>query len=117
MSFPYWKHIRQIKKALSIEAVFSTNSSWFNESTQIDLLIDRDDNIINLCEMKYYNAPFTIDKKYYMNLKNKVAQLKQIIKTRKNIFLIMVTTFGISANEYSREQVQNVVETEDLFLE
>lgn len=109
------KHIDQIKKALRIDAIFSTNSSWFNENAQIDLLIDRDDNVMNLCEMKFYNAPFTIDKKYYLNLKNKIASLQQETETRKNIFLTMVTTFGIDDNEYSRELVQNTIELERLF--
>ncbi|NBU46465.1 MAG: ATP-binding protein, partial [Flavobacteriales bacterium] len=68
------KHIYQIKKSLRIDAIYSTNSSWFNENAQVDLLIDRDDNVMNLCEMKFYNAPYTIDKKYYLNLKNKVSE-------------------------------------------
>ncbi len=109
------KHINQIKRALRIDAIFSTNSSWFNNTAQIDLLIDRDDNIMNLCEMKFYNTTFTIDKKYYLNLKNKIAQLQQATQTRKNIFLTMVTTFGITNNAYSNELVQNTITLENLF--
>ncbi|MCH5689207.1 DUF234 domain-containing protein [Niabella sp. W65] len=56
------KHVMQIKKALRIDAIFSTNSSWFNNNAQIDLLINRDDNIMNLCEIKFYTATFAIDK-------------------------------------------------------
>jgi hypothetical protein len=111
------KHIRQIKKALRIDAIFSTSSSWFNENAQIDLLIDRDDNVINLCEMKFYNAPFSIDKTYYSNLKNKVSELQNETNTRKNIFVTMVTTYGIKENEYSRELVQNSLFIADLFVE
>lgn len=111
------KHIAQIKKALRIDAIFSTNSSWFNEQAQVDLLIDRDDHIMNLCEMKFYNAPFTMDKRYYLNLKNKMAALQQETKTRKNIFLTMVTSFGLTENKYSRELVQNTIELNDLFSE
>jgi len=111
------KHIQQIKKSLRIDVVYSTNSSWFNTNAQIDLLIDRDDNIINLCEMKFYNAPFTIDKKYYLNLKNKIAEFQRDTNTKKNIFLTMVTTFGIKENSYSNELVQNSLEMESLFLE
>ncbi len=110
------KHISQIKKALGIQVIYSSHSSWFNENTQIDLLIDRDDNIINLCEMKFHNAPFTIDKAYYLNLKTKIAELKQATSTRKNVFLTMVTTFGVAQNEYSTELVQNTVEVEQLFV-
>lgn len=110
------KHISQIKKALRIDAIYSTNSSWFNERAQVDLLIDRDDRIINLCEIKFYNAPFTIDKRYYLNLKNKIAELQQETNTRKNIFLTMITTFGLNENKYSHELVQNTVRLKDLFL-
>lgn len=109
------KHIGQIKKALKIDAIFSTNSSWFNDNAQVDLLIDRDDNIMNLCEMKCYNAPFVIDKKYYLILKNKIAELQQETKTRKNIYLTMVTVSGLNSNKYSTEIVQNQVELKDLF--
>lgn len=111
------KHISQIKKALRIDAIYSTNSSWFNDHAQIDLLIDRDDNIINLCEMKCYSAPYTIDKKDYLNLKNKVAELKRETATQKNIFLTMVTTFGLNDNEYSRELIDNQISLDDLIPE
>ncbi|AYD47792.1 AAA family ATPase [Arachidicoccus soli] len=109
------KHISQIKKALRIDAIYSTNSSWFNENAQVDLLIDRDDNIMNLCEMKFYNASFAIDKNYYLNLKNKIAALQQEANTHKNIFLTMVTTFGVTDNAYNRELVQNTIELDSLF--
>ncbi|MGE9312149.1 AAA family ATPase [Niabella sp. CJ426] len=109
------KHITQIKRALRIDAIFSTNSSWFNDLAQIDLLINRDDNIMNQCEIKFYNAPFTIDKQYYLNLKNKTAALQQATQTRKNIFITMITTFGLNENKYSHELVQNSISLEDLF--
>ncbi len=111
------KHISQIKKALRIDAIFSTNSSWFNDVAQIDLLINRDDNIMNQCEIKFYNAPFTIDKQYYLNLKHKTTALQQATETRKNIFITMITTFGLNENKYSRELVQNSIKLEDLFTD
>ena len=111
------KHIGQIKKALGIEAVYSTNSSWFNDHAQIDLLIDRDDNIMNLCEMKCHSAPFTINRKYYLSLKNKIAELQRETGTGKNIFLSMVTSSGLRDNAYSRELVQNQVDLKGLFSE
>ncbi|WP_114792030.1 ATP-binding protein [Niabella yanshanensis] len=111
------KHISQIKKALRIDAIFSTNSSWFNDVAQIDLLINRDDNIMNQCEIKFYNTPFTIDKRYYLNLKHKTAALQQATQTRKNIFITMITTFGLNTNKYSNELVQNNIKLEDLFAD
>jgi hypothetical protein len=111
------KHIYQIKKSLRIDAIYSTNSSWFNEYAQVDLLIDRDDNVMNLCEMKFYNAPYTIDKNYYLILKNKVAELQKETNTRKNIFITLVTTYGVNVNEYSKELVQNSLDMDALFSE
>lgn len=111
------KHIYQIKKSLRIDVIYSTSSSWFNENAQVDLLIDRDDNVINLCEMKFCNAPYTIDKKYYLNLKNKLSELQKETGTRINIFITMVTTYGINENKYSKELVQNQLFMDDLFIE
>lgn len=111
------KHIRQIKKALRIDSIYSKNSSWFNEQTQIDLLIDRDDQVINLCEIKFYNGDFTIDKQYYKNLKTKIQELRNNTNSKKNIFLTMITTYGIKENSYSRELVQNSIELSSLFSE
>ena len=110
------KHIYQIKKSLRIDAIYSTSSSWFNENAQVDLLIDRDDNVMNLCEIKFYNAPYTIDKRYYLNLKNKVSELKKDTNTRKNIFITLVTTYGVNENKYSKELVQNNLNMDTLFI-
>ena len=109
------KHIQQIKKALRIEVIYTTSSSWFNENAQVDLLIDRSDNVMQLCEMKFYNAVYTIDKAYYLNLKNKIVQLQQDTKTRKNIFVTLITTYGIKENEYSKELVHSHLAMDILF--
>ncbi len=111
------KHIAQIKKALKIDAIYSVNSSWFNEKAQIDLLIDRDDNIINLCEIKFHNSAFKINKRYYLNLKNKIAELQKELKSKKNVYVTMITSYGIDENAYSKELVQNSIEMGSLFLE
>lgn len=109
------KHIQQIKKALRIDAIYTTSSSWFNEHAQVDMLIDRSDNVMHLCEMKFYNSEFSIDKSYYLNLKNKIAALQQDTKTRKNIFVTLITTYGIKENEYSKELVHSNLEMDVLF--
>jgi AAA+ ATPase superfamily predicted ATPase len=109
------KHIHQIQRALRIDVIYTTSSSWFNENAQVDMLIDRSDNVLHICEMKFYNAPFTIDKSYYLNLKNKIAELQKYTKTRKNIFLTLVTTYGIKENEYSRELTQSNLDMNVLF--
>lgn len=109
------KHIQQIKQALRIDAIYTTSSSWFNENAQVDMLIDRSDNVMHLCEMKFYNSEFAIDKSYYLNMKNKIAALQQDTKTRKNIFVTFITTYGIKENEYSKGLVHSHLEMDVLF--
>jgi hypothetical protein len=111
------KHIQQIKKALRIDAIYTVSSSWFNKNAQVDLLIDRSDNVMQICEMKFYSAPFSIDKKYYLNLKNKISELRKETNTRKNIFLTLITTYGIRENEYSRELLQSSLDLAALFID
>jgi len=111
------KHIKQIKRGLGIESIYSFQSSWFNDEAQIDLLIDRDDNIINVCEIKFSKDPFTISKSYYPNLRNKLHQFKMETKTRKNVFLTMITTFGVVQNQYSFELMQSQLTMDALFVE
>jgi hypothetical protein len=111
-------NIRQIKERLGIAGVLTDVSSWRSQESspgaQIDLLIDRNDNVINLCEMKYSVAEFVIDKKYDETLRNKKAAFIRETKTRKAIHQTMVTTYGVKRNEYSG-QVQSEVRMEDLF--
>jgi AAA+ ATPase superfamily predicted ATPase len=111
-------HVLQIKNKLGISGVHCNIASWRSKETdpgaQIDLLIDRNDWVINLCEMKYSMYPFTIDKKYSETLRNKIGSFKQETKTRKSIFLTMITTFGIKQNEYAG-MVQYQLTMTDLF--
>ncbi len=115
------KHINQLKKALGITQVYTEQSSWFtpaslNESgAQIDLLIDRADNIISICEMKFSNEKYTITKDYSQKLKHKANRFKGVTKTRKNIFLTMITTYSLNENIHSLELVQNTITAEALF--
>lgn len=107
-------HIPQIKKALGISGVQTSVASWFNPSAQIDLLIDRKDQVINLCEMKFSISPFIIDKKYADNLRNKIGTFRAVTNTSKSIFLTLITTFGVSGNQYAY-LAQNTVTMEELF--
>ncbi len=113
------KHVEQIKKGLGITAIYSENASWTEKNSdngaQIDLLIDRDDNIINLCEMKFSNHAFTITKKYAEEIKNKVNTFKSVTKSKKNVFVTMITTYGVKENSYSLEIVQNNLKMDCLF--
>jgi uncharacterized protein len=115
------QHIPHIKEALKIRGISSTNSTWLlrgttkNNGAQVDLVIDRKDRIINLCEIKFTANSFTITKAYDLNLRNKIAAFKQTTKTKKAIFCTMITTYGLTKNEYSRSIVQNEITLDDLF--
>jgi hypothetical protein len=84
-------HTKEIKKALGISGVQTTTSSWISTSsdigTQIDMVIDKRYQVINICEMKFSINNFTIDKKNAEELRNKIGIFKEEIKTRKAIFL------------------------------
>jgi hypothetical protein len=114
------KHIKQIKEGLKIAGIQSTASSWINNKTdnktQIDLLIDRSDNVINICELKFYKGQFTIDKDYHNQLIQKIQNFTDASKTRKSVMLTMITTYGLNKNEYSNQLVQNELTLEHLFL-
>ena len=117
-----YKHIFQISDALHLNAS-AIPTTWryipkkeSNENgAQIDLLFDRDDDAVSLCEIKYTDAPFKIDKPYAQKLLNKIAVFKKKTKTTKQIFLSVISANGIQPSMYSEELVTGVVVLDDLF--
>ncbi|MBK8566824.1 MAG: ATP-binding protein [Saprospiraceae bacterium] len=113
-------HIWQVKKALGISGILSTHAAWrggtADKSAQIDLLIDRRDQVINLCECKFSLDTFTIDKDYAEKLRAKINIFKTATNTRKAVFLTMVTTYGVEKNAHANMLVQNEVTMDDLFV-
>ena len=113
-------HTQQIKAALGIAGVLSNIYSWRKEAdetsdgAQIDLLIDRKDQVVNLCEMKYSLSEYAIDAEYEQKLRNKKSAFINTTNTRKAVHLTMVTTFGIKVNAHSGI-IQNEITLEDLF--
>ena len=111
-------HTLEIKKALGIQGVDSKQYSWKSTTTtegaQIDLLIDRNDKTINLCELKFASSEYIIDKKYDLNLRNKINAFKVETKTKKSIHLTMITPYGLANNTYSGV-VQNSLTMDSLF--
>jgi hypothetical protein len=118
------KHALQIKKALGIEGVLTEESVWrykpakgnAGQGAQIDLLIDRRDHCINICEMKFATDEYAIDKKYAAELDKKVNVFRRETGSRKTLFLTMVTTYGVSRNEYYTGRVLGEVLMKDLFV-
>lgn len=111
-------HVKEIKQALGISGIQTTTSSWISNGqpgAQIDLVIDRRDQVINICEMKFSINHFTIDKKYADELREKIRIFKEEVKTRKSLFLTMITTFGLTKNQHSTSLVQNDLTMDILF--
>ncbi len=115
------KHVPQIKTALGIAGVYTGASGWRytpkkgETGAQIDLLLDRADHTINLCEMKFASGEFSIDKKYAAELDTKIKVFKEQTKTKKAIFPTMVTTYGVKQNIYYSGRIVSEVRMEDLF--
>lgn len=114
------QHISQIKKKLGITGVVSNILSWQtaaneeHEGAQIDLLIDRQDNVVDLCEIKFSSDEFAIDKSCDASLRRKVSVFKQVTGTKKSVRITLITTYGLQMNSYSNS-VSNVIVLDDIF--
>ena len=109
------KHQEEIKKALKCNQIGSKNYSWHNKKAQIDLVIDRDDGIVNLCEIKFNNAEFLMDANDLKKLRAKENEFRTSTKTKKGIYTVMLSTWGVISNEYSRAIVSNNLTAKCLF--
>ena len=118
-------HLLQIKQKLGISGMATSASSWRyvptkkqkdngEKGTQIDLLIDRADRIINLCEMKFSVKPYSITDSYENTLRNRMSLFQEKSKTTKTLVYTFVTTFGV-ANAVGRSIVGSEVNMDDLF--
>lgn len=116
------EHIEQIKVKLGISGVLTEVNSWYCKAdldngvfgSQIDMLIVRKDQVINLCEMKYSQSEYTITEKVDRNIRNKINDLITVSGTKYAIYPTIITTYGLVENSYSQE-VQSVVTMDDLF--
>lgn len=111
-------HIQQVKAALGIADVYTDFSAWRGayggRKAQIDLLIDRSDETINLCEMKYCNGDFIIDKQYSDKLEEKAEIFQEATNNTKNLLMTLITTKGLVSNQYS-DIIQRLVTLDQLF--
>ncbi|MGL4630466.1 MAG: AAA family ATPase [Leadbetterella sp.] len=113
------KHISKIKHALGISGIYSTENSYYfkekEDSFQIDLLIDRQDNAINICEAKFYAAEYQLDKKESQILRNRIEAFRSKAKTKKHLIPTLLTTFGLKTNEHSIGLIDKVITMKQLF--
>ena len=118
-----FEHIRQIKQALGISGVLTQVYSWqvlkdpvYGAGAQVDMVIDRSDQVINLCEMKFSTKEYTIDSEDDADLRHKQGRFSMSQKTHKSLHLTMITPFGIKPNIY-QHSVQSIITLEYLFKE
>lgn len=117
------KHVEQIKEALDIGGFKTEDGVWRyvpakgtkEKGAQIDLLIDRSDRSINICEMKFYGDEYAISKSYSEELKRKLQVFRDVTKTKKTLYLTFITTFGLTENTYSEALVHQGLTFDVLF--
>ena len=113
-------HTRQIKAALGISGILTHVYSWFaapledKQGAQIDMLIERADNVLDIYEMKYSQTPYAITSGYRNTLLNKAGRLSDETAGKQAVHIVMVTVNGLVRNQYT-EIINNEITLEDLF--
>jgi len=108
------QHLEQIKKSLGFSAVISTAHSWTAPSAQIDLLIDRNDGVINVCEMKYYKGKYPLKPEEMERMQNRVNTLLEETGASKSINLTLITSCGVTPSS-DTHNIQSLLTMDDLF--
>ena len=115
-----FNHIAQIKRKIGIEGLATSESLWYqkgignNKGAQIDLIIERKDNIINLCEAKFTANQYEVDKKDYEKEGEREASFASVLSKRSIIQHVLLSTFGLKKNAYS-DLYKTIVDLDDLF--
>ncbi len=94
-------HLDQIKNALGISGIATKSTVWRNKDMQIDLIIDRADRIINLCEIKFSIEKYSITKEYAEKLRERMSYFREAVRTKKSLLNTFITTYGILQNKNS----------------
>jgi AAA+ ATPase superfamily predicted ATPase len=106
------KNIAHIKQQLGIAGVTTRVSQWHESEAQIDLVIDRADNCINLCEIKYYNAEYVIGAREAAELQRKKARFLASTATKKALFVTLITANGVTRNQHYINTVDSHVQAD-----
>jgi uncharacterized protein len=115
------RHIPQIKKALGISGIYTAASSFYKKNTaemsgtQIDLILDRNDHVVNLFELKFYDEVFIPNKSFADDLRSKKSIFKATTESNKQVSWVLLTSYGIKHNQYSLGLVDNSISMDALF--
>ena len=109
------QHLTQIKKAMSLEGIYAPSSTFIQKGNdeekgaQIDLVLDRNDQIINLFDIKFYNTEFTLSEADAKALRQQMWTFKEKTKTKKHLMIVLLTTFGMEHNKHSLGLVEKIL--------
>lgn len=115
------KHAKEIHHALGISGIVTKVQSWtcnsdkINKGAQIDMVIDRSDNCINIIEAKYYSSPYIVTKKDVENIQNKLMRFQEVTQTNKSIFVTFISTYGYVENQHFKNIAQHNLKMDCLF--
>lgn len=115
------EHLPQIKQALGISGILSSCYAWRakpegqKRGAQVDMVIERSDGIINLCEMKFTNNKYRIDEAEYNSILNRIVRLTECVANDKSVRPVIISANGIVENEYS-DNIQCVIDAKDFFV-
>jgi len=119
------KHARELQHALGIDNLVSQVATWrfvpkrgdrSRSGAQVDLLFDRRDDVINVCEMKFSREPFVVTKAHARALRDKITTFETRTKTKKRVVLTLVCPAGMAKNIWSDDLVDDVLDIEALMV-
>ena len=119
-----FKHAREIQRALGIESLVTDVGTWrwaprakssTRDGAQVDLLFDRRDAVINLCEIKFSTEPFVVTKAYARQLREKTELFERHAGTRKRVILTLIAPYGLKTNAWSEDLIDRVVDADAFF--
>lgn len=112
-------HTKQIKQALGISGVVTSEYSLVVESedggkSQIDMIIDRDDRVMNMCEIKFSRDEFAVTAEYARTIQSRIENVYGYKANKRSVVSVLITTYGLKRNNYS-DRFQKVITIKDLF--
>lgn len=110
-------HLQQVKQALGISGIYTESTSWQQKEpgAQIDLLIDRADYVINICEMKFASIPYSLTNVEVEKMNNRILVFKKATQTKKAIWPVLISPFGCDNAQKWPGVFPSILNLHDLF--
>ncbi len=111
-----FNHVPQIKHALGISGVNTSYSAFYSKEhgMQIDMVLSRKDNVINLCEMKFYSTPFHVDKECFFIINHRNEAIRTMVGKKTSVRNTIVCSYGLDKSDYWGV-FTDVITLDDLF--